>query len=277
MTLIRVPTLSYVPDTRNIMKRHSYPAFANRVIRENQYLHDENMRDFLEFVASSFSGRVLTLPKGCHLWRAQLDCDTQTEEHDGESYGEIPVPWTPARMIPDASKVREGRTNPRGIAYLYLSTSKETAMHEVRPWTGSVLSTAIFKVVKDLKLVDFSKFYGKAHSPSLILSLLQEPTEEEIQESVWIRIDNAFSKPIPNNEDPTKYIPTQVIAELVKSKGYDGIAYKSVFSDGFNIVLFDLKAASLIYCSIYYAIEVKMSFGEEEGPYGKYWVNYENT
>ncbi len=150
-------------------------------------------------------------------------------------------------------------------------------MHEVRPWTGSVLSTAIFKVVKDLKLVDFSKFYGKAHSPSLILSLLQEPTEEEIQESVWIRIDNAFSKPIPNNEDPTKYIPTQVIAELVKSKGYDGIAYKSVFSDGFNIVLFDLKAASLIYCSIYYAIEVKMSFGEEEGPYGKYWVNYENT
>jgi hypothetical protein len=257
------------------MNHYSYLAFANRLISENRYFHDNDVQEFLDFIASYFPERLLTLSKDTQLWRAQLGCDTETELQNGEEYGEVSVPWKPARMIPDPSKVREGRANPRGISYLYLSTSKETAMHEVRPWTGSVLSTAVFKIHKDLRLVDFSRFYGKAQQTRSVFSSLQEATEEQIMQTVWTNIDNAFSAPVPNNEEPTRYIPTQVIAELVKSKGYDGIAYRSVFSDGFNIVLFDLKVASLIYCSIFHAITVEMGFLREEGICSEYWIDKE--
>lgn len=39
------------------------------------------------------------------------------------------------------------------------------------------------------------------------------------------------------------YVPTQIIAELIKSLGYDGIAYKSSLANGHNIALFDLESA----------------------------------
>ena len=259
------------------MKRLSYGVFANRVIRNNRHFFDEDVQGFLDFIARSFPERVCTLPKDYQLWRAHLGYDTEPEIHDGEEYGEVSVPWGPTRMVPDATKVREGRANPRGIAYLYLSNSKETAMHEVRPWTGSVLSAAVFKTTQEQKLVDFSVFHGEKHPQISLSSLFEEPTEDQIQKDVWISVDNAFSEPVPNNEDPTKYIPTQIIAELVKREGYDGIAYKSVFSDGFNIVLFDVNAVSLIYCSMYNATDVKMSFCQEEGTYAEYWVNQKST
>ena len=255
------------------MHYYSYRAFANRVIRENRYFHDNDVQQFLDFIASHFPERVLTLPKDKQLWRAQLGCDTERELHNGVEYGEVSVPWKPARMIPDPLRVREGRANPRGISYLYLSTSPETAMHEVRPWTGSVLSAAVFEIREDLRLVDFSEFYREEQQTKSVFSLLQEPTEEQILQTVWTNIDNAFSTPVPNNEEPTRYIPTQIIAELVKSKGYDGIAYRSVFSDGFNIVLFDLNVASLIYCSIYYATTVEFGFRKEEGTCSEYSIN----
>lgn len=252
------------------MKRLSYHAFANRVIHSNRHFFDDYVQGFLDFIAKSFPERVLTLDKDCPLWRAQLGCDTITEVHDGEEYGEVPVPWGQKRMVPDATKVLDGRANPKGIAYLYLSTSKETAMHEVRPWVGSVLSTAVFKTTKEQKLVDFSILIGEKHPPISLPSLFEKPTEDQIKKDVWISIDNAFSKPVPNNEDPTKYIPTQIIAELVKRDGYDGIAYKSVFSNGFNIVLFDVNAASLISCAMYNTTDVNISFCKENSIYAEY-------
>ena len=38
--------------------------------------------------------------------------------------------------------------------------------------------------------------------------------------------------PTISADDAAHYIPTQVIAELFKREGCDGIAYKSVFGDG---------------------------------------------
>lgn len=251
------------------MNRLSYYAFANRVTHSNRHFFDDYVQGFLDFIARSFPERVLTLDKDCLLWRAQLGYDTTPIGHDDEEC-EVPVPWGPKRMVPDATKVRDGRANPRGIAYLYLSTSKETAMHEVRPWAGSVLSTAVFQTTKEQKLVDFSILSGEEHPPISLPQLFEKPTEDQIKKDVWISIDNAFSKPVSNNEDPTKYIPTQIIAELVKRDGYDGIAYKSVFSNGFNIVLFDVNAASLISCAMYNATDVNISFCKENGIYAEY-------
>jgi hypothetical protein len=46
-------------------------------------------------------------------------------------------------------------------------------------------------------------------------------------EVVWSLIDVAFAQPITRNDDTGDYAATQIIAELFKSAGFGGIAYKS--------------------------------------------------
>ncbi|MFZ0569740.1 MAG: RES domain-containing protein [Rhodomicrobium sp.] len=40
-------------------------------------------------------------------------------------------------MKPIPNWLSEGRANPRGIPYLYLASTRDTALAEVRPWIGS--------------------------------------------------------------------------------------------------------------------------------------------
>ena len=62
-----------------------------------------------------------------------------------------------------------------------------------------------------------------------------------------------------------------MIAELFKSEGFDGIAYKSAFGDdGYNIALFDIADGNLTYCNCYKVTVAKYSFKEEDNPY---WVD----
>jgi RES domain len=49
-----------------------------------------------------------------------------------------------------------------------------------------------------------------------------------------------------------EYSPTQTIAELFRSEGYDGVAYKSAFGeDAYSIALFDIDSAKQLNGAIY--------------------------
>ena len=88
----------------------------------------------------------------CSTWicvAADLD-----EENYIDDFTEGAFP--PERMKPRRDRAREGRANPQGIPYLYLSTRKETALSEVRPWLRSLISIGQFKIVRQLTIVDFS-------------------------------------------------------------------------------------------------------------------------
>jgi hypothetical protein len=66
-------------------------------------------------------------------------------------------------------------------------------------------------------------------------------------DGIWIAIDQAFATPVSKADEAREYIPTQIIAELFKSAGYDGLVYKSLLSeDGFNLALFNLDVADVI-------------------------------
>ena len=175
-------------------------------------------------------------------------------------------------MIPNPDNVSHGRANPDGIAYLYLSTERATAIAEMRPWVGAHVSIAIFEVLEDLSIVDCSVGHK-----NLNLSL-EAPPRDKWNEAVWTDIDRAFSRPIDPNDSPRIYAATQILAEVFLDSGYDGIAYKSGLGDGQNLVLFDCKKASLLSAFIHQVSKVsyqsseiapsygKLSKGEREGP-----------
>jgi hypothetical protein len=128
-----------------------------------------------------------------------------------------------------------------------LATNKETAMSEVCPRLGSYISVGQFKINQNLSLIDCS-VHGLDEWPPLYE---EEPSDTEKESAVWSYIDMAFSKPIINSDSVADYVPTQILSELFKSNGYDGIIYKSVFSKGFNIVLYDLNFADIVSCHLF--------------------------
>ena len=88
--------------------------------------------------------------------------------------------------------------------------------------------------------------------------------------AVRTEIDQAFSKPVTSLDDTADYAPTQIIAELFKNNGCDGIAYKSLFGDdGYNIALFDPSDAELTYCCLHEVKTIDFSFKQADDPY---WV-----
>jgi len=111
---------------------------------------------------------------------------------------------------------------------------------------------------KDLRVIDFSKFH-RANKPTR-REIINLPKEERTKLEVWFDIDTAFSEPITPNDKTSDYVPTQIIAEFFKTKGFDGIVYRSSLAKGFNVVLFDLRAADLISCQLAEVESVKFNF-----------------
>lgn len=80
-------------------------------------------------------------------------------------------------------------------------------------------------------------------------------------------IDRAFATPVNKEDEAKDYIPTQVLAELFKAEGYNGVAYKSLLSDdGYNIALFNLNDATAEYCSLFRLDTIRFEFSETGTP-----------
>jgi hypothetical protein len=94
----------------------------------------------------------------------------------------------------------------------------------------------------------------------------------EIEKCIWSWIDRAFSKPVDPSDDNADYVPTQILAELFRSAGYDGIIYNSLFAGGKNVALFDLNSAELSDCKLYRIINIP-PFEFQVQPPQKSWLD----
>lgn len=244
----------------------SYKRFANRVRNQLRFLRTEEDEEFLREVLRTSKERIKFISEGVNLWRSRLGYSgSPIFDEKGRHIDDEPVPYPQKRMKPRTDRAREGRVNPRGIPVLYLSTTKDAAMSEVRPWLGSYVSCGIFTVRRRLSIVDFSEHHDSGH-----IFYFDEPSEQEKEKAVWTHIDQAFSIPTTLGDDVDKYAPTQLLAELFKREGYDGIAYGSMFSKaGHNIALFNPDDAEMTYCELHQVSSVDFTFEDRHTPY---WV-----
>lgn len=240
----------------------SYRNFERKTKRECRYIFDKSVQEFLNTILATSESRYQQFPKGKNLWRAQLGNAWRPIVQENEHLGDEPCPLSQERMKPIPNMANEGRANPKGIPYLYVATDKDTAMAEVRPWLGSKISVGQFKIIKDITLVNCSELHGEN-----FVFYFKEPTAEKKEEAVWSDIDWAFSNPVTPNDSVADYIPTQIIAELFKNNGLDGIAYKSNLGKGHNIVLFDLNIADIVNCFLCETDKISFSFKEAGNPY----------
>jgi hypothetical protein len=245
----------------------SYNAFATSVKSGLRYVRSKASEQFLAKVRASCATRRLVIPQKEIFWRARLGCEYEqvsnthpdiTVVHDEER------PYKQEGMKPIPNWQGEGRANPRGIPSLYLATTRDTALAEVRPWLGATISVAQLQVERCLHVIDCAKHHSRDSIVSIdsLVRVFRDHTKTE-EDGIWFAIDRAFATPVSKEDEARDYIPTQIIAELFKSEGYDGIVYKSLLSDdGLNIALFNLDDANVIHGALFKTDSINFGFKE---------------
>lgn len=243
--------------------RYIFRHFERSVREKFRYAQSPELVAFLEELVISSSRFVADLKAETVLYRARLGhgwesgCEKQRDGLDHRRAYKL------KEMIPDPKYVGDGRVNAKGISCLYLAEEKETAVLEVRPQSGLYVSIAKFRIIRDLRLVDFSMHLME----EMFAPFSTHPTPEEIETRVWMDINSAFSAPVTRADEAASYIPTQIVAETLKANGYDGIAYKSGCGGrGRNVALFDIAAAEPLTCAMH-QVECLVRLGDGYLPY----------
>jgi RES domain-containing protein len=237
----------------------SYWRFRQEVMRERRYQLSEESLVFLDEVARTSATRLGTIEAGKDFVRAQLAHHDEEHPHAGS----IPAPALPHRMVPLPDAATEGRANPKGIPRLYLADDRNTAIAEVRPWIGSLVSVSYFTTTRPLVIVDCRDDRNKLH-----IYLEGEPSAEEREDAVWSEIARAFRMPVQRTDDRAGYAPTQILVERFQTLGYDGVIYGSAFGpNGSNLVLFDVDAAELVATELHEIEQVELTTREAASPY----------
>ena len=156
---------------------------------------------------------------------------------------------------PKGVNVSDGRANPKYVKYLYMAEDPTTAIFEVRPFIYDAVNVAKIKVNKPLKIANIAVDID-----------LSSKSETTIDMHVMGIIQGAFSRPTNDIDD---YIPTQIIAEYIKSLGYDGIRFNSsLYSNGVNLTIFNYDICEAISSQDFRIENIKLTaraaFGSAE-------------
>jgi hypothetical protein len=238
----------------------SYRKFAWYVRTRGRYRLPTEHREFLDTLLITGAKRRQQIPKGAVLFRAQAGHDLRTEK-DGEVSFDVECAFPPERMKPPTDRAFEGRANWKGIPCLYAATSAKTAIGECRPWVGALLSVSQLETSRELQILDCT---GEDIGYRIYFS---EPPAEEREKEVWRDVDRAFAEPVARADDTADYAPTQIIAELFRENGLDGVGYRSALGTGHNIALFDLGCAQVINGRLVRVDALDIQFRDVDGPY----------
>ena len=240
--------------------KDAFGDFVRTVRSERRFIFDGKAGNFIAAVRAASKSRMHSVKSGVRLWRAQRG-SLFAPENDMGIEEEHPLPVT--RMIPDPKYIKNGgRANPPGFTYLYLASTKETALAEMRPWVGESLTLGIFEIQKNIKIV-VCKAGDEDWEERLFV---ENPPLDKLNQYVWNDISRAFAHPVDREDQENTYVPTQILAEAFKAEGFDGFAYRSGLERGTNIVLFDVHAAKLIdRCRFVYTLN-KVRYNFEASP-----------
>lgn len=212
--------------------------FIEEILYQNRNPRDVRVLDLLK--ESSTNPERIFMPKD-KLFRCRLVTSGSKVEEEKGFWGLT----AKESFIPPILYTKDMRANYKYIPYLYCANHPYTALIEVRPRIGSLVSVATIEVVEKIKLLDFTQ-----HTNPKNMS--------EAKRNLFSDLSYLYSKPVASEDDTLDYIPTQYIAEYVKNLGYDGIAYESSLTpelktqdltshpelDCYNVVIFNYKKCS---------------------------------
>ena len=233
----------YVPsELCNTDRLHVWECLKEELMYENRFfpstlINEDRLTELLSQLL--IYSRELT----GQWYRARIQKD--------ESYKPEEMGAPPKRLA------SQGRANPAGIPYLYLASTQETSVSEIRPHTGEKASVAVFLMPKHLKFIDLRN-PRKSISP-FILGDENEIARLRGDIDFLVRLGHELTRPVLPHVAAIDYIPSQYLCEFIKKCGYDGVIYRSSVADGINLALFNSKIIAPQEVSTYQISKVSVS------------------
>lgn len=202
-----------------VVRGHSWAEFSDSIKYHNRFhngmFNADAFASFLSIVAKSY-------PAGSRFYRARISShETGFSKDDMGS--------------PPKEKRSSGRINPQGIGALYLSLDISTIVNEVRASAFDFITIGEFQNTRDILVVDLS---GVAKTSPFLYE--GEFEQFAVNRKVFQEIAAEIAKPLRRSDSPLEYLPTQFIAEFIKSQNYDGVEYASTLRPGgYNLAAFD--------------------------------------
>lgn len=212
--------------------------FKESVLYNNRFFIKHPL---LNIIKLYIENNVYKVENGTIFYRARIIDDNSSKDHmlykclseDGDPkkyFGKNQFRGLSkeASYVPvDNKQIGDGRANPRFIKYLYMAEEPVTAIFEVRPLLIDAVNLAEIETQEELNLANIA------------VELDRDKKRRSVAEYIMSYIQGSFSYPT-NNKD--HYIPTQIIAEYIKSIGYDGIRYNSsLHKGGVNLTVFNYE------------------------------------
>lgn len=207
----------------------TWEEFKQTVKHENRFFDLDSSRsrkNMLSVFDDFFKNMQVVLPVDTCIFRARINPDGPFEDTNQQIFatGPPPVEYTiPYRM------------NPAGISYFYGAEDKNTCLEETNWNEGEDVLISQFTTKRELTLIDLSNV------PRLDPISIFSPNYQH--EMNWARdflesFINEISKPIKDSEASLEYIPTQILSEYIRLKGFQGIKYRSSITKNYNYLLF---------------------------------------
>lgn len=155
---------------------------------------------------------------------------------------------------PPMGLITAGRANSQGIRCLYLSNDEITTIHEIRARDFDYISIGKFKAKQELQIVDLSNLDKISPFSMDVFSA----EWFSINMSILKKISREIAKPLRRQDSDLDYLPSQYIADYIKSLGYDGICYRSTLNKkGVNYAIFDSKKFECVEVDLVHIDSVK--------------------
>jgi RES domain-containing protein len=191
----------------------------NHLRYKNRFILPKKLQNLInEFAEYQLRNNVRKIDEGSIYYRARINSVNQNDIYPTAEMG-----------APPKEKAGAGRINPDGIPYLYLASTLETAVAEMRPWKGAKVSVGEFTIIKPISVV-----------------CLDVPSSGETKHVDGLQhypISTRYFSTPTHKDDKHAYLASQYIIESIKNQpdiAIHGVQYQSVQNlHGHNIAIFD--------------------------------------
>lgn len=197
-------------------------------LEQNWFETEPAARSLVQTLKSDIS-QVIAAGTTFFRGRVGVQARLKREYHyppDGKGFSYLPYT---GKLIgrPPLTLATEGRFNRARVSILYLASNMQTAVAELRPHPGHLVSTAKFRLKRNLKVANF------AHHD--IRNFLSDSRLEDLR--AILSIADVLNVPV-QPEHRSLYAVTQLFADALRAEGFEGLTFRSSVGSGFNLTCF---------------------------------------
>jgi hypothetical protein len=216
-------------------EEYRYEVLSRKIKTANAFLLEDEAKELLVPHLNSVRRR---LPAGSEIFRARIGyVDSRFQvfarPEDPWSY----FPFEAAKLgAPPPILASAGRMNRGGVSFFYGASDPDTAVSEVRPHPGHVVSVGSFRTVRELVIADFNE-----------LPIQDFSSSDASLDDYWalLCIGRLFTAPV-TPEERSNYVLSQLFADTLRQLGLDGVCFDSSVGRGKNFTLFEPQSVEYV-------------------------------